>query len=121
MELDKKELLRLCSGVLAGVINGLLGGGGGMIIVPVLAYICGLESKKAHATALAVILPASLISACVFLFGGNNDFVMLGVTTGCVVVGGIVGSLLLKRLKNEWIARVFAVVMLAAGIKTAFF
>lgn len=121
MELKKKELFLLGAAVLAGVVNGLLGGGGGMIIVPLLSLVAKFESKKAHATAIAVILPASIISACVFLFGGKNDFLMLGVMTVGVVLGGIAGSLLLKKLKNETIDKIFAFLMLAAGIKMTFF
>jgi len=116
-----KEFSVYFVGLAAGIINGLLGGGGGMIVVPGLALTLGLTAKKSHATALAVILPASVISACVLLFTFKNDLVLLSATTLGVSLGGVVGALLLKKLKNPAITKIFAVLMLLAGIKLLFF
>ena len=45
------------SGALAGAVNGLFGGGGGMVLVPLLSGWCGMEGKRSFATCVAVILP----------------------------------------------------------------
>ena len=116
-----KEFSVYFVGLAAGIINGLFGGGGGMIVVPGLALTLGLTAKKSHATALAVILPASVISACVLLFTFKNDLVLLSATTLGVSAGGVVGALLLKKLKNPAITKIFAVLMLLAGVKLLFF
>lgn len=116
-----KEFSVYFVGLAAGIINGLLGGGGGMIVVPGLALTLGLTAKKSHATALAVILPASVISACILLFTFKNDWVLLSATTFGVSLGGVVGALLLKKLKNPAITKIFAVLMLLAGVKLLFF
>lgn len=116
-----KEFSVYFVGLAAGIINGLLGGGGGMIVVPGLALTLGLTAKKSHATALAVILPASVISACILLFTFKNDWVLLSATTIGVSLGGVVGALLLKKLKNPAITKIFAVLMLLAGVKLLFF
>lgn len=116
-----KEFSVYFVGLAAGIINGLLGGGGGMIVVPGLALTLGLTAKKSHATALAVILPASVISACVLLFTFKNDWVLLSATTLGVSAGGVVGALLLKKLKNPAITKIFAALMLLAGVKLLFF
>lgn len=116
-----KEFSVYFVGLAAGIINGLLGGGGGMIVVPGLALTLGLTAKKSHATALAVILPASVISACILLFTFKNDWVLLSATTIGVSAGGVVGALLLKKLKNPAITKIFAVLMLLAGVKLLFF
>ncbi len=116
-----KEFSVYFVGLAAGIINGLLGGGGGMIVVPGLALTLGLTAKKSHATALAVILPASVISACVLLFTFKNDWVLLSATTLGVSLGGVVGALLLKKLKNPAITKIFAALMLLAGVKLLFF
>ena len=54
----------------AGVINGLLGAGGGMVVVPLLSAL-GVRGKKSHATALIVIVPLSLVSAVLYLVQGR--------------------------------------------------
>lgn len=48
-------------GFLTGIINGLFGSGGGTIIVPALVFLIGMEDFKAHATAISIILPLSII------------------------------------------------------------
>ena len=53
------------SGTAAGLVNGLFGGGGGMVLVPLLNGWCGLAGKQAFATCVAAILPLSAVSAAV--------------------------------------------------------
>ena len=55
------------SGTAAGLVNGLFGGGGGMVLVPLLNGWCGLAGKQAFATCVAAILPLSAVSAAVYL------------------------------------------------------
>ena len=60
----RTEVKSIVCGAATGAANGLFGGGGGMIAVPLLRAQ-GLEEKRAHATAIAVILPVSLEVECV--------------------------------------------------------
>ena len=104
-------------GVIIGFANGFFGGGGGMLCVPLLIYILALPDKKAHATALLIMLPISLVSIIIYSINLSLDlkitaFVMVG-----SILGGVVGSLLLKKLSNVWIRAIFAFIMIFAGIK----
>ena len=56
----------LLAGALAGVINGFFGAGGGMVLVPLLIRLCGLEDKAAFSSAIAVILPLCAVSIAVY-------------------------------------------------------
>lgn len=118
----KQKVLTVIFGSVTGFINGFFGGGGGMIVVPVMTLLMGLEQKKAHATAIAVILPVSIISAGVYFFSkaSNIEFSSTLYTTIGVVVGGIIGALILKKIDNKLLVKAFAVVMLIAGIKMLF-
>lgn len=117
----KKKLYLILTGVVTGAVNGFFGGGGGMIVVPLLTFLLKTETKKAHATAIAIILPISVVSAIVYFFKGSFDF-SAGIPSGIgVVAGGIAGAWLLGKLSSKLITRIFAVVMLAAGIKLLFF
>ena len=108
-------------GSLAGLVNGLFGGGAGMIIVPLLSYILCYESKNAHATALLMVLPLSLLSGLFYSFFGSLKLsIALPVSIG-VTVGGVVGALLLSKLSSKWIVLIFSAVMLFAGVKMIFF
>ena len=87
-----------------------------MIAVPVLEKIKKLDNKKAHATAIAVIFPLSIASGLVYSFTIDIDWVVLGVLAASVTVGGVVGSILLKKLSGKVVRIIFAILMLAAGV-----
>lgn len=115
---EKKQIYAyLTGGALTGAVNGLLGGGGGMLAVPLLQKVASLPARCAHATAIAVILPASLVSGMVYLlFGLVPLSVLVPVAIG-VSAGGFLGAKLLARFSAEKITLLFAILMLAAGIR----
>ena len=116
-----KFFLLLVMGAITGFINGFFGGGGGMIIVPVLLFLNKLKVKVAHATAILIILPVSIVSSFFYLnFEGFDLGLTVNVGLG-VLAGGVIGAFLLKEASNKCITAIFAAVMAAAGIKLLFF
>lgn len=116
----RKIIICLISGIFVGFINGIFGGGGGMIVVPVLIFLLGLEEKIAHATAIFIILPLSITSSIIYITKGNFEILNLGLTTLGVIIGGILGSVLLNKINNTLLRFVFAFIMIVAGIKMMF-
>ena len=117
----KTKVFMALTGALTGLANGFFGGGGGMIVVPLMSFLLKMKTKTAHATALAVILPITLVSALVYFLSGSFDFAT-GIPTGIGVVGGgVFGAWLLGKLSAKWLIKIFAVVMLIAGVKSLFF
>lgn len=104
-----------------GCINGFFGGGGGMLCVPLLEKILHEPTKKAHATAILIILPISIASAIVYLFGGYFSPVQTVVTSVGVVAGGTAGALLLQKLPSFAVGIVFALLMIGVGLRLAIF
>ncbi len=98
-------------GLLTGAANGLFGGGGGMIAVPYLEKVAKYPTASAHATAIAVVLPATLVSAAVYLFFGLVPFFVF------LPVGGFLGAKLLGKTDPKITAVVFSVLMLVAGVR----
>ncbi len=118
---QNKKSLRVLTGIVAGIANGLFGGGGGMIVVPMLNFLLDYENKNAHATALLIILPLSLVSGLFYAIFGNFN-VNSGVPTLIgVILGGIVGAILLKKLSSQIIVIIFSVAMAVAGVKMLVF
>lgn len=110
----KRQVTVGLGGALIGAVNGLLGGGGGMLAVPILRA-GGLSARKAHATAIAVILPACAVSGAVYLFYGfTPPAVLIPVALG-VAVGGVLGAKLLFALPARVVGTIFAALMLFAG------
>jgi len=116
----QKNLFAVLCGVGAGVANGLFGGGGGMIVVPMLTGLLKYPTKSAHATAILIILPLSIVSGLFYVAFGIQVKVLLPVLIG-VIAGGILGALLLNKISNKWITVIFAVLMAAAGVKMLLF
>ena len=102
-------------GIAVGLANGLFGGGGGMIAVPLLQRL-GLEEKRAHATAILWILPISLLSFVLYAVKGYYDGTVLIPTALGVTAGGILGAKLLGKMPVKSVNLVFAVLQAAAGM-----
>ena len=118
--MDNKSLkifLYVIFGVLIGFINGFLGGGGGMLVVALLLAIGKLSQKNAHATALMIILPISIVSAVIYLLNGNGDWQKILFATIGVVVGGVLGALLLNKLNGNVAKLIFSIILIMAGVK----
>ena len=66
----KKRWYFIFLGLVAGILNGLFGAGGGVAVVPMLEN-AGIEPKKAHATSISIILPLSILSGIFYLISGH--------------------------------------------------
>ena len=120
-EFIREKILLAVTGICTGIANGFFGGGGGMIVVPMLVFLLGREPRRAHATALLVILPISVISGFIYASFGKFSF-SVGLTAGLgVIAGGAIGALILKRISGSLLTKIFAAVMFAAGVKLLFF
>lgn len=113
---NKDTLKNSFYGLLVGVVNGLFGAGGGMLAVPILKKI-GLSQKEAHANAIAVIVPVTLVSASLYLLRGSVEFkdALSYVPTG--VIGALLGTFCLKKISPLWLKRIFGVFMVYAGVR----
>ena len=117
-KLSKRHIVYgLIGGIFVGLLSGFFGGGGGMIVVPLLVYALGLEEKQAHATAIFTILPICITSSVVYIANGSVDYAKLGFASIGFVLGGVLGALLLKKMGNIYIRIIFSLIMIAAGIK----
>lgn len=116
LPLSRKIILAIC-GALIGFVNGLFGGGGGMICVPLLQRVLHLPDKYSHATAIVVIFPISLVSAIIYCLSGNLEIVPLATVGVGVVLGGIAGSFALKFLPEKIVRVIFVLIMLAGGVR----
>lgn len=105
-------------GSIIGFVNGFLGSGGGMVAVPILEKLKKLDSQHAHASAIAVMFPLSLISAVIYCLNFEIDWITVLIISGAATVGGVLGSIFLKKLSGKVIKIIFAIVMAFAGVWT---
>ena len=104
-------------GAAAGVVNGFLGGGGGQVLVPMLAGKCGLDQRRAFATSVAVIAPLCALSAAVYWLRGQLDFMLALPYLAGGLIGGWVGGKVFKKLSMVWLRRGFALLILYGGVR----
>lgn len=76
----KKTLI----GLIAGVVTGLFGSGGGMILVPAFTFILKLGEKESRATSVFCILPMVCTSS-IFYF--NSSYIDLKTGIFCAIRG----------------------------------
>ncbi|MEG2420613.1 MAG: TSUP family transporter [Oscillospiraceae bacterium] len=105
----------------AGVVNGLFGGGGGMVLVPLLTARCGLSQERAFATSLFIILPLCVLSSALYLARGSLDLAVAAPYLAGGLVGGFLGGKLFQRLNMDWLRRGFALLILYGGVQSLFF
>ena len=118
--MDKKQgktLWYALAGAAAGVVNGFFGGGGGQVLVPLLAGKCGLDQRKAFATSVAVIAPLCALSAAIYWFRGQLDLLLALPYLAGGLIGGFVGGKVFKNLSMTWLRRGFALLILYGGVK----
>ena len=103
-------------GISIGLVNGLLGAGGGMLAVPLLKNT-GFEQKEAQENAIAVILPISVLSASLYLL---RDYVNIAdalpyIPTG--LIGAVIGTIIIKKISPNLLKKLFGGFMIYAGIR----
>lgn len=103
-------------GAIAGFLNGLFGAGGGVAVVPLLEW-SGLESKKAHATSIAVILPLCVFSALIYLRGITPPWQEALLYLPLGLAGAAVGAKLLQKMDNRLLRRIFGGIILASAVR----
>ena len=108
------------AGGLSGIANGFFGGGGGMVLVPLLTARCGLDQRRAFATSVAIILPLCALSSVIYLFRGGLDLAVALPYLAGGLAGGFLGGRLFQKLNMDWLRRAFALLILYGGFKSLF-
>ena len=106
----------LLAGGLAGLVNGFFGGGGGMVLVPLLVSRCGLSQRQAFATSVAVILPLCVLSAAVYWLRCGLDLAAALPYLAGGLLGGFLGGKLFRKMSVTWLRRLFALFILYGAV-----
>lgn len=117
-------LMMLATGIVAGILAGLLGVGGGIVIVPVLEFALGIlgvdpaiRMHIAVATSLATIIPTSIASTRAHHARGAVDFTLLRSWGGPVLLGSAMGTWIAAQTDSNTLAAIFGTVALLIAVK----
>ena len=105
-------------GLVAGMLSGLVGIGGGLVMVPAMVWLLGYSQHQAQGTSLAVLmLPVVFLAARDYYKAGHVDPKVVGVIAAAFVVGGYFGGKWALALPADHLRKVFGVILLLASIK----
>ncbi len=105
------------AGLLAGLVNGIFGGAGGMVLIPALGLWSDAEPESLFPVSVAVMLPVCLLSLFLASRSGSLPWsealpYLLGSTAG-----GVLAGLFGKRIPTLWLHRIFGAMLLWGGIR----
>ncbi|MBZ9686498.1 sulfite exporter TauE/SafE family protein [Clostridium estertheticum] len=114
-------ILFILIGIVAGVLSGMFGIGGGVIIVPALMFLCGFSQLKAQGTSLAILLPPVGIIAFMEYYKKGQVNVKAGLLIVIfLVIGSVFGSKLAQNIPTEVLKKGFGILMLLISLKMIF-
>jgi uncharacterized membrane protein YfcA len=111
-------------GLMAGILSGLVGVGGGIIMVPLFVLFLGLTQYNAQGLSLAVMLPPVTFLA-VYNYhttgeGDNIDWKVALIVSALFIIGGFIGSKIALQIDQRMLKRIFGVLMLIVAVKLIF-
>lgn len=120
----KKNILIAFAAFAAGILNGLLGAGGGIVISLVLSILCKdsfSDGRDIFVNAQAAILPISAFSCVLYAYRGMVDFKGFSPYVIPALIGGAAGGFLLSKINPKYIKIVFALIVIFSGVRMMFF
>lgn len=117
--LSGEWLFLVALGLCAGVVSGTLGVGSGIVVIPALVLLCGIEQKSAQGTALALMVPMALVGA--IRYWRNPQVELDGMVILLLVLGAMFGVLagteLAGRLPAGTLRKLFAVLLMITAVR----
>lgn len=113
----KEKIGYLFAGIVAGAVNGLLGAGGGMILVPLLTFLGKLDDEKVFPTSVAIIFPICLISLSISPGLGALPWGESWPYLIAAIPGGLLAGFLDKKIPVKWLHRVLGILILYGGVR----
>ncbi len=111
-------VILLCIGLLAGILSGMVGIGGGIVMVPALIYFMNMSQHEAQGTSLAVLLlPVGILAVYYYYNAGYVDIKSALIIAITFVVGGLIGSKIAISVDQNMLKKVFGIFMLLISLK----
>lgn len=107
----------LVIGAAAGLVSSFLGVGGGIVMVPLLVQLMKFPQHAAHATSMGALVLIAGSGFVSFGLAGEVDYGYVGLLIAGGVIGAHLGARAMDRLSPDRLSVVFAVVLMAVGVR----
>ncbi len=108
-------------GIIAGILAGIFGIGGGTILIPALVYLFGLSQHQAQGTTLAIMVPPiGLLAALRYYYSGNVRLDMAAFICIGFFLGGLVGAHFIQDIPGSIVKRMFGLYLAFIAIRMIF-
>ena len=105
-------ILAALIGLAAGILSGLFGIGGGVIVVPALIFLVGLEQRTATGTSLAaLLLPVGILGVMTYARVGAVKFPVAALLALGILLGTALGARVAFTLPEVWLRRSLALLL----------
>lgn len=105
-------------GILAGVLSGLVGVGGGVIMVPLMVLFFGMTQHQAQGTSLAVLaVPVTAVAVYNYYQEGHINIKFALIIAIFFVIGSIIGSKFAISLDQKTLKKIFAIILIVIAGK----
>jgi uncharacterized membrane protein YfcA len=99
-------------GLLAGILSGFVGVGGGIVIVPGLVYMLGFTQHQAQGTSLFILsMPVVILATMNYWKTGNVNWKFGLIIAATFVLGGYIGSKLALKISPGLVKFLFGILM----------
>ncbi|MEP7252087.1 MAG: sulfite exporter TauE/SafE family protein [Ginsengibacter sp.] len=114
-------VILLIIGLVAGIMGGLVGIGGGIVIVPALMYFLSFTQKEAQGTSLGILLlPIGILGVWQYYKAGYVDMRIVWLVAIGFLAGSYFGSKIALALPQETVKKIFAILMIIVAFKMLF-
>ena len=111
-------LILLFVGLLAGVISGFLGIGGGIVIIPALVYLLGYSQQNAQGTSLGLLLPPiGILAVLNYHKAGFVNIKAAAIMCVTFIIGSYFSSKVVVELPESIIKKTFGIFLLFYAFK----
>ena len=114
-------VLLLIIGVLAGMLSGLIGIGGGIIVIPALVFFLGFSQQTAQGTTLAMMVPPiGLLAAWAYYKEGFVDVRAAAIICIGFIAGSYFGAKFATGISQDMLRKIFSVILILVAVKMFF-
>jgi len=111
-------LILIVIGVVAGILSGFVGVGGGIIIVPALIYVLGMPQMQAQGTSLFILLlPVGILAVRNYYKSDQINWKFGIIVSLAFVLGGYFGSRVALKISPSIVQIIFGIIMAVVSFK----